>query len=171
MFAAPLAGLLALLAWECLPSPAEPELPPPAAAPRTVHAAPPETPPVPVWTDIVLARPLFAPDRRPATAAPSASAPLPRLSGTIRSDDNMLAIFAAPGSTPEAPGKSIAVGRSGSVAGWTIADITDGAVTLQRGARSATLRISFTNAPVVALTEAPKVVLLHDKQTSPFLQP
>jgi hypothetical protein len=171
IFVAPIAVLLALLTWECLPMSAEPALPPQAIV-RTARPTPPDAPPVSAWTGIVLARPLFAPDRRPAASGPAAAQEsLPRLTGTIRSDDRMLAIFAAPGSTPNAAGKSVVVERSGTIAGWNIADITDGEVTLQRGGRSAILHISFINAPAAAPSGAPKLVLLHDWRASPFLQP
>ena len=175
-FAPPIAALAALLIWECLPVAADP-----STAPATIAAAarvvPQDTPPVTAWSEIVLARPLFALDRRPAPGAAGAQDGLPRLAGTIRSDADVLAIFAAPGATVEGAAKTLVVGRSGSVAGWTVAAIEDGAVTLERGARSAIVRVSFTNLAVAAVPAAaaapppgPNMVLMHEKRTSPFLQ-
>ena len=138
------------------------------------------TPPVAAWSNTALARPLFAPDRRPAPGSAGAHDGLPRLTGTIRSDDDLLAIFATPGVTPGGAAKTLVIGRSGSVAGWTVAAIEDGAVTLERGTQSAIVRVSFTNVATVAAPAAPaaaaapppgpNMVLLHEKRTSPFLQ-
>jgi hypothetical protein len=169
--AAPIAVLVGLLAWECLPAPEDP-----VAAPQTVAAivagAPVVTPPVPAWTEIALARPLFAPDRRRPPNAPGARESLPRLTGTIRSDGTWRAIFAGAGAAAESPARSVVVRNGDAIAGWTVAEIADGAATLERGGRRVTLRLSFGNAPVATLIEQPKgLVLLHDKHTSPFLQP
>jgi hypothetical protein len=214
----PLAGLIAvlvaLLGWESLPAPSDPTgiasvVMPPASA------TPPESPaPLAAWTNVVLARPLFARDRRPTPDAPSmpsrSAAPdaLPRLAGTVRSNDTLMAIFvlaglpsASPtagslgaagpgavnptpggptqggssrnGTTPDAGENPVVVRRDGIVAGWTVMDIMDSAVTLERDGRSVTLRLSYANQPAAAHVAAPKalVVLLHDKRTNPSLQP
>jgi hypothetical protein len=144
------------------------------------------------------------------SAAPDA---LPRLAGTVRSNDTLMAIFvlaglpsasataASPtagspgaagpgavnstpggptqggssrnGTTPDAGEKPVVVGRDGIVAGWTVMDIVDSAVTLERDGRSVTLRLSYANRPAAAHVAAPKplVVVLHDKRTNPSLQP
>jgi hypothetical protein len=122
---------------------------------------------------------------------------LPRLAGTVRSSDTLMAIFvladrpsANPAANTPIPGgpaqggsrrdetisdageKPVAVGRDGIVAGWTVVDIMDGVVTLERDGRSVTLRLSYSHRPIAAHFAAPKaLVLLHDKRTSPFLQP
>lgn len=168
--ALPIAGLVAVLGWECLPTSVDPA---PMPAPVTQTAAGPAAPPpIADWTDIALARPLFAPDRRPVPGAAGAQDGLPRLTGIIRSDDAHLAIFAMPGATPDAAGKSLVVPQAAVVAGWVVSDIGDGAVTLTQGSRSALLRLSFTNVPVSAPAPPAKTgpVLLHEKRTSPFLQ-
>ena len=188
--AALMAVLVALLGWESLPASGDSTEITSAVTPLT-RAAPPEAPPpVAAWTNVVLARPLFAQDRRPrprAAGMPSRSgAPdaLPRLAGTVRSNDTLMAIFvladlpsaraatdgqschagpiaanpalaaqpkaASPpdGTTPDAREKPVVVGRDGIVAGWTVVDIMDGAVTLERDGRTVTLRLSYANRPV-----------------------
>jgi hypothetical protein len=194
--AALIAVLVALLGWESLPASGDPSEMQPAVTPLA-SAAPSMAPrPVAEWTNMVLARPLFARDRRPnAPGVPIRSgAPdtLPRLAGTVRSNDSLKAIFALAdhppvnpipdsltqggshpnGTTPDASEKPIVVGRDGIVAAWTVIDIEDGVVTLERDGRSVTLRLSYANTPVATHIAPPEaVVLLHDKRTNPFLQP
>jgi hypothetical protein len=210
--AALMAALAALLGWESLPNTGDPiqiaSVPVPAAS-----TMPTESPrPLAAWTNVVLARPLFAQDRRPkayASGLPnrsSASDALPRLAGTVRSNDTLMAIFvpadfssanpnttsltafspggagAIPGWSPpggshrdgatsDAAEKPVVVGRDGLVAGWTVVDIMDGAVSLERDGRSVTLRLSYANTPAAAHVAAAEIVVLHDKRTNPFLQP
>lgn len=173
-----MAVLVGLLGWECLPGPDDPSVVLPAAAPLVI---PPEVAAAPVatWVDAVLARPLFATDRRPkvlASGVPAnrAGVPevLPRLAGTVRSNDGLMAIFALAGTAPSASQKPVVVGRDGIVAAWTVVDIIDGGATLERDGRIVTLHLSYSNAPVAPHVVAPEaLVLLHDKRTSPFLQP
>lgn len=101
--AALMAVLVALLGWESLPASGDPTDIASAVSP-VIRAAPPEAPaPIAAWTNVILARPLFAQDRRPrlgAAAAPrQAAAPeeLPRLAGTVRSNNILMAIFAPAG--------------------------------------------------------------------------
>jgi hypothetical protein len=63
------------------------------------------------------------------------------------------------------------VGRDGIVGGWTVVDIMDGAVSLERDGRAVTLRLSYANKPAAVHAVAPEIVVLHDKRTNPFLQP
>jgi hypothetical protein len=178
------AALLGLLTWETLPTPDRPLAMPRFQAPMA-NAAKPEAPPVAAWVDVVEARPLFAQDRRPQPqAAGTAKAPgpndtLPRLAGTVRSDDSLLAIF-APASIPtakqgDAPAtepKPIVVGPDGIVAGWTVVAIDDGAVTLERNGRTSTLTLTYANTPVAPSAAEPvTMVVLHEKRSNPFLQP
>jgi hypothetical protein len=174
-----MAVLAGLLGWECLPAQGDdpsvvlPASVPPVIAPEVVAA------PVANWVDAVLARPLFATDRRPKLLASSVAASragvaevLPRLAGTVRSDYGLMAIFALAGTAPNAGQTPVVVGRDGIVAAWTVVDIIDGGATLERDGRVVTLRLSYSNAPVAPHVVAPEaLVLLHDKRTSPFLQP
>lgn len=161
-----LAGVLAV---ELLPASAKTGMEPEIEAPVPVEAAAPvdAPPPLAAWADVALGRPLFTPDRRAPQAAPGVPDSLPRLAGTIRSDENMLAIFQPTGS-----GKPMVVGRDATVAGWTVADIADGAVTLTRAGRTDTLRLSYANLPIAPQPSGPpQMVVLHNKRSDPFLQP
>jgi hypothetical protein len=191
-----IAVLVALLGWESLPASGDRSEMQPAVTPLASVVPSMAPGPVAAWTDVVLARPLFARDRRPnAQGAPGrsgASDALPRLTGTVRSNDSLQAIFvlAAPpavnsshdsptlggpppkGTTAGAGEKPIVVGRDGIVAGWTVTDIRDGSVALERDGRTMTLPLSYANDPVATHIVAPEaIVLLHDKRTNPFLQP
>jgi hypothetical protein len=199
--AALIAVLVAFLGWESLPASGDPPKMQPAAT-RLASAAPSMAQrPVAAWTSMVLARPLFARDRRPSVPGmpirSHAPDTLPRLAGTVRSNDSLQAIFVLAdhprvnpirdnptqggsppngttpnGTTPDASEKPIVVGRGGIVAAWTVIDISDGVVALERDGRSVTLRLSYANTPVAAHIAAPEaLVLLHDKRTNPFLQP
>jgi hypothetical protein len=176
------AVLLCLLGWESLPDSDRPVVVPPPQAPAAALVAP-DAPPLGASVDVVEARPLFARDRRPVERAVGSAKvsrdTLPRLAGTVRSNDSLLAIFAPEGQPPAKPGdapgvmpKPIVVGRDGIVAGWTVVAITDGAVTLERSGRTSTLDLTYANDPVAPRAEVPAtVVVLHDKRTNPFLQP
>jgi hypothetical protein len=213
-----MAVLVALLGWESLPGPGATAQVASAVTPLPGATPPASPPPIAAWTNVVLARPLFAQDRRPKPSAPGmpsrSGAPnaLPRLAGTVRSNDTLMAIFVlagahsagvatinpaatspaggnsaeinrspgAPnqggsppdGTTPDAREKPIVVGRDGLVGDWTVVDIMDGAVTLERDGRTVTLRLSYADRPVGPHVAAPEaLVLLHDKRTNPFLQP
>jgi hypothetical protein len=122
------------------------------------------------WAAGALSRPLFAADRRPDAAAAVPEAALPRLSGTIRLSDTALAMFQPISSDGSA--KSVVVGEGADLAGWTITAITGDGVTLMRDGRIATLRLSYANLPVApARLGLVPTRVLHDKRTSPFLQP
>jgi hypothetical protein len=162
-----LAGALAL---ELRSGDAVPDASPKPSGPSGPrNAALAEAPPVAAWTEAMLARPLFNPDRRPvpATRAGTGKSTLPRLAGTIRADRGALAIFQPTG------GKPIVVGRGGVVADWTVSDITDGEVILLRGGSTTTLRTSYANLPVPSPqpVTAPQLLVLHERRSSPFLQP
>jgi hypothetical protein len=160
-------SLLAIIGGELLPSGDErgdPLRSSPAMSPRDGASA--EAPSVGAWADIVLSRPLFSQDRRPTAAARAAIGGLPRLAGTIRADQGELAIF------QPADSKPVVVGRGARVADWIVSDIADGAVTLQRGSSTTTLRLSYANAPIAAPPAVPSSPeVLHDKRSNPFLQP
>jgi hypothetical protein len=143
---------------------------PHAAALPVVLSSAPDAPPIDDWMNDALGRPLFAADRRPDAAVAAPEEALPRLSGTIRLAETSLAMFqpaAVDGNT-----KSIVLGEGAQLSGWTITDIASDGVTLVRDGRIATLRLSYANLPAAPhrLGQVPTRVL-HDKRTSPFLQP
>jgi hypothetical protein len=183
----PLFALMAVLAgvlgWEGLPEADVPVVVTPVVTPMA-GVATAVVVPVGAWTDAVLGRPLFAKDRRPlahvaGVVAGVAPEVLPRLAGTVRSGDGMVAIFVPGGTAPADPAakaapaeKPVVVGRAGMVAAWTVVDIADGSATLERDGRTVTLSLAYSNAPAEVHVVAPQaLVLLHDKRTSPFLQP
>jgi hypothetical protein len=94
------------------------------------------------WAAILLTRPLFAPNRRPAPEAASPVAhetALPRLSGIVLSPSLRLAIFEGDHAT-----RAIVVADGGVINGWTVTTIIADAVTLARdGNQSVTLRPRF----------------------------
>jgi hypothetical protein len=99
-----LAGLAVLLggvlAAELLPDapPTDAPLVPEAGLAVPAPPAPASAVPDPArWVDVLLARPLFSPGRRPAAEAASAGAELPRLAGIIITPAGRRAIFAAAG--------------------------------------------------------------------------
>jgi hypothetical protein len=177
-----MAVLVGLLGWESLPEADGLVVVRPSVAPVAGVAPAAVVAPVAAWTDAVLARPLFAQDRRPVVhvaGVVSGGAPevLPRLAGTVRSGDGLVAIFVLGGSAPvDAKAvpreKPVVVGRAGMVAAWTVVDIMDGSARLERDGRTVTLSLAYSNAPAEAHIVAPQaLVLLHEKRTSPFLQP
>jgi hypothetical protein len=162
--------LTAVLGLEMLPGEAEhvPDTPTPSARHEgvTQGAKPAEAPPVAAWADIALARPLFAEDRRPRQVAQGGPIAVPRLAGIIRADRDAIAIF------QPAAGKPLVASRGGNVADWTLTDITEGAVTLQRNGATTIVTLSYANLAVVAppVKQAGRVVL-HERWSNPFLQP
>lgn len=104
----------------------------------------------------ILARPLFAPDRRPPSAgtaaAPPPPAPLPRVTGILIEGDRRSVIFAAAadGARP------LVVGEGGQVNGFRVQSIKAGEVTLMGPDGARTLRPSFdARAPAAAAAAAP----------------
>ncbi|APH57604.1 Hypothetical protein GbCGDNIH6_1763 [Granulibacter bethesdensis] len=88
----------------------------------------PATPPLPAFTSeeavkVILARPLFAPRRRPLPSSETGHINLPRLTGIITGPGDRKAIFAG---EPH----SIAIGAGGSIKGYTVTGIEAGTVTL-----------------------------------------
>jgi hypothetical protein len=131
---------------------------PRAAAGRTV-AVPAPAPAlgsadVQGWVTTILERPLFAPDRRPVSAAAPAavaSQGLPRLAGVVVTPDGRRAIFAA-----GADGKQIALAENGRIGAFTISRIDADAVTVAGPDGSILLRPSFaTGAEAAAKPVAP----------------
>jgi hypothetical protein len=79
------------------------------------------------WMPVVLARPLFAPDRRPAAGVAAADPGMPRLTGIIAAPDAAVAIFQPAGS------KRSVLARFGErVGGWEVTAIAADAVNLRK---------------------------------------
>ena len=94
------------------------------------------------WVDLILARPVFAPDRRPAQPATAAVVrrAIPRLAGIIKSSEEALAIFQARGE------KTTAARIGEAVEGWQIKTITVDEVGLQKANERISLRPQFDSA-------------------------
>lgn len=118
-------------AWAMLAPPGAPALVTPTRIADRMERNPPMKPdPVRMqdWVGTLLARPLFAQDRRPGKldAAPTpASSELPRLAGVMVSAQGSSAIFAAAGG-----GKAVVIGAGGSIGGFMVQKIEAGQVTL-----------------------------------------
>jgi general secretion pathway protein N len=101
--------------------------PPDTAPPAAVHLAAPDTDPpaaqpIDAWVSTILARPLFAPDRRPpARQDMPIEVELPRLIGVLVSPASRLAIFAG-----AAGGKPLVVAEGGSVGAHVLQSIRPG---------------------------------------------
>ncbi len=127
-----------------------------APPPRPVPAPPSRAaaPPVPeedrqALVDGILARPLFATNRRPADAPAAGPAPtpasLPRLAGVLVHGSSRSAIFAATGS-----GRPAVVQEGGRVGGYTVQSIEAGQVTLAGPGGNQVLRPAFDAKPPAA---------------------
>jgi hypothetical protein len=143
-----LCGLLvAVVAFEVVhPAGAESQREPGNATPRPVgarvvtRAAPSNALPN-TWMEEALARPLFAPDRRPAAGSATADPGMPRLTGIIASPDAAVAIFQPAGST-----RSV-LARSGEhVGGWEVTAIAADAVNLRKQGQVIVLSPRFGGA-------------------------
>lgn len=131
------------------------------------------------WVAVILARPLFAPDRRPAHDAPSAAAAagVPRLSGIIVAPGEAAAIFR------QHEGAKPLVARPGDlVGGWVLSTISANRVNLRKADARITLTPEFDGAadspaPGVAYQTvsrwlvAPPTGLLRARWSNPQLQP
>jgi hypothetical protein len=154
LFAGVFAVLAAAVAAEVADRPTG-DVESPAASTQHATAAAPAAAALPdathseAWSATLLARPLFAPDRRPVPgpAAPVAhDVPLPRLSGIVLSPDLRFAIFEGEHAT-----RAIIVADGGAIEGWTVATIAADSVTLARdGSQSVMLRPHFAAGTGVA---------------------
>jgi len=148
-------GLAATLAWELgVFAPSDTlTAPRPRAA---VAAAAPQVAPdhTSEWLAAILARPVFSPDRRPAsagTSAPGARSPegLPRLSGVLVGPFGRSAIFAADGRKP------LVVGEGGHIDAWTVRTIDADEVEVSGPGGASTLRPSFASSSAVQAGAGP----------------
>ncbi len=76
---------------------------------------------------VVLGRPLFTPDRRPAADAVAADAGMPRLTGIIASSGGAVAIFQAAGTA-----RPVVVRHGDAVDGWRVMTVTAESVALRK---------------------------------------
>lgn len=137
--------LAAALAWQIGQDGSSAPSPPSAVGPVARPASPAEmasdSSAVQRSVAAILARPLFAPDRRPiATTAPAAATAvgLPRLAGVVVTSSGRQAIFAAGGD-----GRQIAVAEGGQIGAFTISRIDADAVIIAGPDGSRMLRPSF----------------------------
>ena len=100
----------------------------------------------------VLARPLFAPNRRPAAGGGAAPSGLPRITGILVDGGRRTVIFAA-----AEGGRPIVVGEGGEVAGFRVQSIESGQVTVLGSDGARVLRPSFDPSPrpAVAASQPP----------------
>lgn len=92
---------------------------------------------------IILARPLFSPDRRPIEAAGDADPTIARLTGVMITEDGNCAIFAGPSN-----GHPVVVGQGGRVGRYTVAAIDEHGVTIVGPDGRRVLHPSFDPSPV-----------------------
>ncbi len=128
--------------------------------PPTRAATPPAAPVPPAaanhtqeWVETILARPLFAPNRRPPANAPAAAAaappPLPRVTGILIDGKSRSVIFANPG------GRPVVVPEGGTMNGFRVQSIDTGQVVLSGPDGPRTLRPSFDPQPAASAPPAP----------------
>lgn len=94
------------------------------------------------WVQTVLARPLFAPNRRPPAGLAAAPASLPRVAGILVNGNSRSVIFAAAGG-----GKPQVVAEGAEVAGFRVQSIESGQVTVVGPGGPLVLRPSFDPSP------------------------
>lgn len=159
-------GLAAELAWPSgnIASPATM----PALPQATGGAIPGE--PAADYAPAMLARPLFAADRRPeaGNAAPGPLASVrpepPRLAGILLTATGRSAIFA----TAAAGGHGAVVKEGGSVGPWRVEAIHAGDVLLTGPEGPRTVRPAYSNPPVASGSPAPPLPLQTQPDTKPF---
>lgn len=94
---------------------------------------------------VVLARPLFAPDRKPAAGAVAADPAMPRLTGIIASPDGAMAIFQPAGNV-----KPLVARHGDTVGGWEVTKVSADSVDLWRAPDRIVLVPRFDNLQIEA---------------------
>jgi hypothetical protein len=97
----------------------------------------------------ILARPLFSPSRRPAVAVAFSS--LPRLTGTLISPSDRLALFA--GNAEHSP--YFVLGEGDQLGGWTVRAIDVGTVTVTGPNGKQELHVNFEGVPAQDVIASP----------------
>jgi hypothetical protein len=102
---------------------------------------------------VVLARPLFAPDRKPVAGAMAADPAMPRLTGIIALPDGAVAIF-----QPAGNAKPIVAQHGDAVGGWEVTMVSADSVDLRKAEDRIVLTPRFGNvqsgAPIKVKTTA-----------------
>ena len=141
--------------------------------PVAPHAG--DTRQVQTWVDSILARPLFAPSRRPPAiaAGPGTSGPgFPRLTGIIIMPQQREAIFAVPGKTQQ-----VVVTAGGRLNGVLIKSIEAGWIVIVDAAGARVVRPSFSTGAASSRTagaappSAPVMVDLPPVRSVPGTSP
>ena len=123
---------------------------------------------------VALARPLFAPDRKPIA---SGEAGLPRLTGVIASPNDGVAIFQGSGKV-----KPLLVRRGETVGGWQVTTIAIDSVGLRKAGAKLTVKPEFDNLksssaaqevaqPPSRWEAAAETGILRARWSNPQLQP
>lgn len=94
----------------------------------------------PDWLETVLARPLFAPDRRPLPGVSVTDPGLPRLSGIIDTSDGARAIFQT-----DSDGKRTVVRAGDKLGNWAVASIEPDGIHLERPGERMVLNPRFAS--------------------------
>ncbi|HEY0181885.1 MAG TPA: hypothetical protein VGC09_03670 [Rhodopila sp.] len=130
------------------------------------------------WLAEVLARPLFAPDRKPLPGTTAADPGMPRLTGIIASADAKVAIF-----QPAGDAKPLVARFGEMVGGWEVAAISANAVNLRKQNAVVVLSPRFNGtAPAAAAVQEVRKIrprwevaaskgLLRARWSNPQLQP
>jgi len=136
-----LAALLGVIALAEILAPADGAPAVPAARAAAAAAPADMTGFAAAWSDTILARPIFRPDRRPMDVAAAAPAAMPRLSAIVITAAGAAAIFVADGGTV------LTVREGGKVAGQLVKSIAAGTVMLSGPDGISTLRPQYSAAP------------------------
>ena len=130
------------------------------------------------WMSVALARPLFAPDRKPAPGALATDPGMPRLTGIIASPEGTVAIF-----QPAASTKPVVARAGERVGGWEVTAIVADAVNLRKANNIVVLSPRFdgvqhdgaaireTKKPKTRWEAAAPTGLERDRWSNPHLQP
>lgn len=133
---------LVLLVELLLPGGGEVTLPPASSLPKESGTIVPAN--VQGWTRVILARPLFNPDRRPSGKVAGGEEGLPRLSAILIGHGLASAIFTASGQKP------LVVQPGGFVGGDRVQSISADEVVMLTPAGAVTLRPRFANSAAAA---------------------
>jgi hypothetical protein len=126
---------------------------------------------------IILGRPLFAPDRRPAEVRLGTDAGLPRLTGLVAMATDAVAIF-----QPLGTSRPLALRQGETVNGWDVTAITSDSVSLRKSTATLVLRPEFgdLHAGVATIDQKPPpsrwqaaaaTGVLRARWSNPQLQP